>query len=132
MLISSEQIGEITSEKCEYEIVEHLTRSTSLQGYSVEATYSQLKQLFGKPSFSSGDPYDKVNTEWCIYGKVYFTDEYGDKDYEVIQATVYNWKTGGTPTEEYEWHVGGTCYEAVEFIEEILNGQVQPDYNEND
>ena len=27
MLISSEQIGEITSEKCEYEIVEHLTRS---------------------------------------------------------------------------------------------------------
>lgn len=132
MLISSEQIGEITSEKCEYEIVENLTRSTSLQGYSVEATYSQLKQLFGKPSFSSGDPYDKVNTEWCIYGKVYFTDEYGDKDYEVIQATVYNWKTGGTPTEEYEWHVGGTCYEAVEFIEEILNGQVQPDYNEND
>ena len=132
MLISSEQIGEITSEKCEYEIVEHLTRSTSLQGYSVEATYSQLKQLFGKPSFSSGDPYDKVNTEWCIYGKVYFTDEYGDKDYEVIQATVYNWKTGSTPTEEYEWHVGGTCYEAVEFIEEILNGQVQPDYNEND
>ena len=86
----------------------------------------------GKPSYSSGDPYDKVNTEWCIYGKVYFTDEYGDKDYEVIQATVYNWKTGGTPTEEYEWHVGGTCYEAVEFIEEILNGQVQPDYNEND
>ena len=132
MLISSEQIGEITSEKCEYEIVEHLTRSTSLQGYSVEATYSQLKQLFGKPSFSSGDPYDKVNIEWCIEGKIFFTDEYGETDYEYVEATVYNWKTGGTPTEEYEWHIGGTCYEAVEFIEEILNGQVQPDYNEND
>ena len=42
MLISSEQIGEITPEKCEYEIVENLTRSTSLQGYSVEATYSPV------------------------------------------------------------------------------------------
>ena len=121
----------ILAENCEYEVVESLGTSTSLQSY-VTTTYDKLENLFGTPSYSSGDPYDKVNTEWCIYGKVYFTDEYGDKDYEVIQATVYNWKTGGTPTEEYEWHVGGTCYEAVEFIEEILNGQVQPDYNWND
>ena len=123
--------ADILAENIEYDIVEDGANGTSYQG-SITTTYDRLETLFGKPSYSSGDPYDKVNTEWCIYGKVYFTDEYGDKDYEVIQATVYNWKTGGTPTEEYEWHVGGTCYEAVEFIEEILNGQVQPDYNEND
>ena len=133
MLISSEQIGEITSEKCEYEIVEHLTRSTSLQGYSVEATYSQLKQLFGKPSFDTGDPYAKVQTEWCIQGKVFFKDEDGETDYEYVEATVYNWKTGGsTPTYEYQWHVGGHGYEAVDFVDAIIKGEIQPYFNLND
>ena len=132
MLISSEQIGEITPEKCEYEIVENLTRSTSLQGYSVEATYSQLKQLSGKPSFSSGDPYDKVNIEWCIEGKIFFTDEYGETDYEYVEATVYNWKTGMTPTEEYQWHIGGHGYEAVDFVDAIIKGEIQPYFNLND
>tara|TARA_S200000501_G_C20814194_1_gene739775 strand:- start:1146 stop:1532 length:387 start_codon:yes stop_codon:yes gene_type:complete len=121
----------ILAENCEYEVAENPEGGSSLQSY-VTTTYDKLENLFGTPSYSSGDPYDKVNTEWAIDGKVYFTDEYGDKDYQTIKATVYNWKTGGTPTEEYEWHIGGTCYEAVEFIEEILNGQVQPDYNWND
>ena len=132
MLISSEQIGEITSEKCEYEIVENLTRSTSLQGYSVEATYSQLKQLFGKPSFSSGDPYDKVNIEWCIEGKIFFTDEYAETDYENVEATVYNWKTGLSPREEYLRHIGGHGYEAVDFVDAIIKGEIQPYFNLND
>ena len=132
MLISSEQIGEITPEKCEYEIVEHLSRSTCLQGYSVKATYSQLKQLFGKPSFSSGDPYEKVQTQWCIEGKVFFKDEYGETDCEYVYATVYNWKTGRTPTEEYQWHIGGHGYEAVDFVDAIIKGEVQPYFNLND
>ncbi|MBT59999.1 MAG: hypothetical protein CMA63_00420 [Euryarchaeota archaeon] len=121
----------ILAENCEYEVAENPESGSSLQSY-VTTTYDKLYNLFGTPSYSTGDPYDKVQTQWAIDGKVYFTDEYGDKDYETIKATVYNWKTGGTPTEEYEWHIGGTCYEAVEFIEEILNGQVQPDYNWND
>ena len=119
----------ILAENCEYEVVESLGTSTSLQSY-VTTTYDKLENLFGTPSYSSGDPYDKVNTEWCIYGKVYFTDEYGDKDYEVIQATVYNWKTGGsTPTDEYQWHVGGHDYEAVDFVDAIIKGKIEPYFN---
>ena len=70
--------------------------------------------------------------EWVIDGKVYFTDQWGEKDWEYIKATVYNWKTGGTPTEEYDWHIGGKSFDAVEFIEEIINGQVTPEYNWNE
>ena len=92
----------------------------------------RLKQLFGKPSFSSGDPYDKVNIEWCIEGKIFFTDEYGETDYEYVEATVYNWKTGMTPTEEYQWHIGGHGYEAVDFVDAIIKGEIQPYFNLND
>ena len=57
----------------------------------------------------------------------------GDKDFEYIKATVYNWKTGGsTPIGEYDWHIGGNSYEIVDFIQEIVNGQVTPEYNWND
>ena len=127
MIILTEKIK---AENCEYEVVEHCNSATSLQGY-VSTTYDKLSSLLGKVSWSSGDPYDKVNTQWSIYGTVYFIDEDGEKDYHRIEATVYNWKTGATPTEEYDWHIGGNSYEAVEFIEEILNGEVQPEYNEN-
>ena len=74
------------------------------------------------------DPYEKVNTEWIIDGKVYYIDQWGEKDWEYVKATVYNWKTGYTPTEEYDWHIGGNSYDAVDFIREILDGQVEPEY----
>ena len=105
---------------------------TSLQG-EVRTTYSTLENLFGKPSFSTGDPYEKTQTEWVLDGKVFYTDQWGEKDWEYIKATVYNWKTGGsTPIGEYDWHVGGDSYDAVEFVREIINGQVTPDFNYND
>tara|TARA_B100000242_G_scaffold92807_1_gene63075 strand:- start:9787 stop:10173 length:387 start_codon:yes stop_codon:yes gene_type:complete len=125
---------DILSENIEYEVANDfsLVSGTSLQG-TVNATYSTLENLFGKPTFSTGDPYEKTQTEWVIDGKVYFTDQWGDKDFEYIKATVYNWKTGGsTPIGEYDWHIGGNSYEAVDFIQEIVNGQVTPEYNWND
>ena len=125
---------DILSENIEYEVANDfsLVSGTSLQG-TVNATYSTLENLFGKPTFSTGDPYEKTQTEWVIDGKVYFTDQWGDKDFEYIKATVYNWKTGGsTPIGEYDWHVGGDSYDAVEFVREIINGQVTPDFNYND
>lgn len=125
---------DILSENIEYEVANDfsLVNGTSLQG-TVNATYSTLENLFGKPTFSTGDPYEKTQTEWVIDGKVYFTDQWGDKDFEYIKATVYNWKTGGsTPIGEYDWHVGGDSYDAVEFVREIINGQVTPDFNYND
>ena len=119
----------ILAENCEYEVVESLGTSTSLQSY-VNTTYDKLENLYGKPSFDTGDPYAKVQTEWCIQGKVFFKDEDGEIDYEYVEATVYNWKTGGsTPTDEYQWHVGGHDYEAVDFVDAIIKGKIEPYFN---
>ena len=120
---------EIKPDNVEYEVVEYLNGSTSLQG-EITTTYDTLKGLFGKPSFDTGDPYEKVQTEWCIQGKVFFKDEDGEIDYEYVEATVYNWKTGGsTPTDEYQWHVGGHDYEAVDFVDAIIKGKIEPYFN---
>lgn len=122
---------DILSENIEYEVANDfsLVNGTSLQG-TVNATYSTLENLFGKPTFTTGDPYEKTQMEWVIDGKVYFTDQWGDKDFEYIKATVYNWKTGGsTPTDEYQWHVGGHDYEAVDFVDAIIKGKIEPYFN---
>ena len=120
---------EIKPDNVEYEVVEYLNGSTCLQG-EVTTTYDTLKGLFGKPSFDTGDPYEKVQTEWCIEGKVFFTDEDGEVDNEYVTATVYNWKTGGsTPTNEYDWHIGGNSYDSVELVRAIIEGEVKPYIN---
>ena len=125
-------LDKILAENIEYDIADMGSASgTSLKG-EVRTTYSKLETLFGTPSYSTGDPYEKTQTEWVLDGKVFYTDQWGEKDWEYIKATVYNWKTGFTPTGEYDWHIGGDSYDAVEFVQEILNGQVTPEYNYND
>ena len=125
-------LDKILAENIEYDIADMGSASgTSLKG-EVRTTYSKLETLFGTPTYSTGDPYEKTQTEWVLDGKVFYTDQWGEKDWEYIKATVYNWKTGGTPTAEYGWHIGGDSYDAVEFVQEILNGQVTPEYNYND
>ena len=65
---------------------------TALMGY-VNTTYARLVEVFGKPLGNSID--GKVNSEWIIRfanGEV---------------ATIYNYKTGLTPTDDYDWHIGG-------------------------
>ena len=129
MLLNSDI--EITSDAVEYEVSENFGGGTSLQG-EIRTTYDVLRDLFGKPSYDTGDPNEKVQTEWCLEGKVFFTDEDGDQDYEYVKATVYNWKTGYTPIGEYNWHIGGHGYEAVELVTAILEGKVKPWYNLGD
>ena len=125
-------LDKILAENIEYDIADMGSASgTSLKG-EVRTTYSKLETLFGTPSYSTGDPYEKTQTEWVLDGKVFYTDQWGEKDWEYIKATVYNWKTGFTPTGEYDWHIGGDSYDAVEFVQEILNVQVTPEYNYND
>lgn len=120
---------EIKPDNVEYEVVEYLNGSTCLQG-EITTTYDVLRGLFGKPSFDTGDPYEKVQTEWCIEGKVFFTDEDGEIDNEYVSATVYNWKTGGsTPIGEYDWHIGGNSYDSVELVRAIIEGEVKPYFN---
>ena len=53
--------------------------------------------------------------------KVPFVDkEYGD-DFDYVTATIYNWKDGYIPTEEYDWHIGGFDCEAVDCVEKVLD-----------
>lgn len=35
-------------------------------------------------------------------------------------ATIYNYKTGETPTEEYDWHIGGNNKIVVNRIRELV------------
>lgn len=86
---------------------------SSLQGY-VMTTYDKLVEVFGKPTYTDADPYEKVNAEWNVEVE---TDK-GD----FIKFSVYNWKDGFVPTGEYNWHIGGYDYVAVEIAEAIING----------
>jgi hypothetical protein len=68
--------------------------STALGGYAA-ATYNELLQLFGKPTYGPDDQLDKSNFEWII--------EYSGKIF-----SIYDWKC----TKDYSmhernlWHVG--------------------------
>ncbi len=122
-------VDEIKSEDVEYEIVESFFGSTSYQG-EVTTEYHKLRELFGKPSYDTGDPDEKVQTCWYIEGKVFFKDEDGEIDNEYVRASVYNWKSGGrTPVGEYDWHIGGDSYDSVELVHAIINGEIKPYLN---
>ena len=41
--------------------------------------------------------------------------------HDYVTATIYNWKDGYIPTDEYEWHIGGFDHEAVECVEKVLD-----------
>ena len=81
---------------------------THLQGY-INADYSTLKKLFGKPI--QGDGY-KTDAEW----EIQFEDG--------SVATIYNWKNGrnycgkeGTPkTKITTWNIGGNDVSVVEKV----------------
>ena len=89
----------------------------------IKTTYDQLVEIFGKPTFTDADPYEKVNAEWTIQSTVVEKDEDPD-DYFYKGFTIYNWKTGYIPTEEYEWHVGGQDYEAHEIASAIFENHI--------
>ena len=36
----------------------------------IKTTYDQLVEIFGKPTFTDADPYEKVNAEWTIQSTV--------------------------------------------------------------
>jgi hypothetical protein len=80
---------------------------TSLQGY-INATYSQLLEVLGKPTYDEPSGDDKVQLEWVI-------------EFKGNIFTIYDWKTGSreyTENELTEFNVGGTT-SAADFIQEI-------------
>ena len=93
---------------------------TSYQGV-VKTTFDELVNKFGDPTYTDASPYEKVNAQWSLEFKVPFVDkEYGD-DFDYVTATIYNWKDGYIPTEEYDWHIGGFDSEAVDCVEKVLD-----------
>ena len=95
---------------------------TCYQGV-IKTTYDQLVEIFGKPTYTEADPYEKVNAEWIIESKVVNKDE-DDDDYFYKPFTIYNWKIGYIPTEEYEWHIGGHDFEAKEIADAIFENHI--------
>jgi len=84
---------------------------TSLQGY-VSATYQQLVEILGQPTYSNPSADGKVNTEWELMS------EYGP-------VTIYDWKDydGGELSRsgvKYQWHVGGKNMQALFYVEGLL------------
>ena len=73
---------------------------TNLQGY-VKTTYDKIVKAFGEPTYTDASPYEKVNAQWSIEFKIPFTDDTGIEDFNSVIATIYNWKLGYIPTEEY-------------------------------
>lgn len=87
---------------------------TSLQGY-VDASYNQLVEVFGKPTYETGfSKTEKITTAWNL--------EFPSG----VIVTIYNWKNyenygkDPEPNEEYEWHVGGYDINAVYLVKNAL------------
>jgi len=68
--------------------------STSLASY-VSATYDELTQIFGSPTYDLNDGLDKSNFEWVIEFSGYF-------------FTIYDWKCTAifSIRERNLWHLG--------------------------
>ena len=80
---------------------------TSLQGYIV-ATYSQLLEALGEPTYNEPSGDNKVQVQWVV-------------EFEGNIFTIYDWKTGSreyTENELMKFNVGGTI-SAFDFIQEV-------------
>ena len=76
---------------------------TSLQGY-VTITFADLVAKLGDAHVTDGD---KTTKEWAFkIGGVVFT--------------IYDYKTYGTPVNEYDWHIGGHNRVAVETVAKLF------------
>ena len=90
---------------------------TSYQGV-VTTTYDELVSKFGDPTYTDASPYEKVNAQWSLEFDVPTED---GEDYELVTATIYNWKVGSIPTDKYEWHVGGFDFNSVDLVQGVLD-----------
>jgi hypothetical protein len=78
-------------------------RMTSYKG-EVRITYAELTEIFGSPDRGPHDTGDKVTCIW----ELQFEDG--------TRATIYDWKMGDTPMDEYMWHIGGHSMTAVDRV----------------
>jgi hypothetical protein len=92
---------------------------TSLKG-SIEASYADLKEMFGKPAYEGIG--DKITTEFVIDYQV--SDGEGDRKYGSF--SLYDWHFARNLHNDYEvttWNVGGKDFDdscAVDLAKDIF------------
>lgn len=109
----------------EYDVYESFSKSGSCRQGEIITTYDELHNLFGTPSYTDADPYEKVSCEWVLNVKV---EDGDDSVYE--QVSIYAWKYGRIPTEECQWNIGGFNYDAQEIVSTIIESGIEPAYSE--
>jgi len=86
---------------------DNASHGTSLQGY-INATYNQLIELLGKPTYDKPSGDNKIQVEWVV-------------EYKGDFFTIYDWKTYSRQSTENglsTFNVGGTT-NAFDFIQEV-------------
>lgn len=78
-----------------------------------EATYQQVVEAFGEPTYTQPSGDEKVNTEWEMITP------------EGAPVRIYDWKDydGGVLSrsgQPYRWHIGGNNIEAMWFVQDHL------------
>jgi len=96
----------------DYEVDEVIDMNMSSYRGVIKTTYAKLVEVLGKPTYTDSDPYEKVNAEWNVEV---------DTGEGFVKFSIYNWKTGYVPTDEYDWHIGGFNSDAVDAAYELIN-----------
>lgn len=90
-----------------FQEAESLTNGSSLKGY-INATYYQLIETLGEPTYNEPSGDEKTQMEWVV-------------EFEGNIFTIYDWKTYSrnyTENELTRFNVGGKTY-AGDFIDNI-------------
>jgi len=89
-----------------------MNANSFLVGY-FKSTREKIEEVFGAPTFTTEDKWEKVTVEWVIQ----FEDG--------TTVSIYDWKRyeEGTPAmdEVYEWHIGGKNTRAAILISETMS-----------
>ena len=91
------------------------TTGTSLVGH-LSASYDELVNLFGEPTYFDKSADNKVTTEWTLE----FETTNNSKPYVI--GTIYDWKTydyNVCRDGVYNWHVGGLSTDAIDSIDTV-------------
>jgi hypothetical protein len=96
----------------DFEVSEYVNMNMSSYKGVIKTTYDKLVEVLGEPTYTDANPNEKVNAEWNV--------EVDDGE-NFTKFSIYNWKTGSIPTEEYDWHIGGFDYDAVNAAYELIN-----------
>ena len=107
---------------------EHINTVNTGRRGTVTTTYDELVRAFGEPTFSkeNGDSMDKTNAVWNLEFEVEEEgeDAYGEQDYDLVVATIYDWKYPQLPRDSAEWNIGGFARDgskAAWLVQDYLN-----------